>query len=144
MGTRADFYIGTGEKAEWLGSIAWDGYPEGIAKEVREATTEEEYRKALSDFFKSRDDATLPEMGWPWPWNDSNTTDHAYTFVNETVKVNCFGSLLVNIEAYMNCKDKKRDKYHELPIEENFPGMSERKNVRFDEGSGIMILGAGK
>lgn len=27
MGTRADFYIGRGENAEWLGSIAWDGDP---------------------------------------------------------------------------------------------------------------------
>lgn len=30
MGTRADFYVGRGESAEWLGSIAWDGYPSGI------------------------------------------------------------------------------------------------------------------
>jgi hypothetical protein len=29
MGTRADFYVGRGETAEWLGSIAWDGNPGG-------------------------------------------------------------------------------------------------------------------
>ena len=27
MGTRADFYVGRGEKAEWVGSIAMDGVP---------------------------------------------------------------------------------------------------------------------
>jgi len=26
MGTRADFYVGMGKDAEWLGSVAWDGY----------------------------------------------------------------------------------------------------------------------
>lgn len=30
MGTIADFYVGRGPKAEWIGSIAWDGYPDGI------------------------------------------------------------------------------------------------------------------
>lgn len=30
MGTRADFYVGKGPNAEWLGSTAMDGYPEGI------------------------------------------------------------------------------------------------------------------
>ena len=30
MGTRADFYVGRGESAEWLGSVAWDGNPRGI------------------------------------------------------------------------------------------------------------------
>jgi hypothetical protein len=30
MGTRADFYIGRGTEAEWLGSVAWDGYPGGV------------------------------------------------------------------------------------------------------------------
>ncbi len=28
MGTRADFYVGLGEQAEWLGSVAWDGNPD--------------------------------------------------------------------------------------------------------------------
>jgi hypothetical protein len=32
MGTRADFYVGRGETAEYLGSIAWDGYPDGLMR----------------------------------------------------------------------------------------------------------------
>jgi hypothetical protein len=31
MGTRADFYIGCGRDSEWIGSIAWDGYPDGLS-----------------------------------------------------------------------------------------------------------------
>jgi hypothetical protein len=37
MGTRADFYIaieGETPHLEWLGSIAFDGYPEGIPPSV--------------------------------------------------------------------------------------------------------------
>ena len=88
MGTRADFYVGIGKDAEWLGSVAFDGYEweEDGDSRIAKATTEKEYRAAVAEMLGSRDDATLPEMGWPWPWNDSNTTDYAYAFKNGTVK----------------------------------------------------------
>jgi hypothetical protein len=92
MGTRADFYIGRGESAEWLGSIAWDGHPDSIDAPVRKATTEKAFRGALVEFFKGRDDVTLPEHGWPWPWDDSTTTDYAYAFDGKHVWGCCFGS----------------------------------------------------
>ena len=41
MGTRADFYIGRGATAEWIGSIAWDGYPDGIPAPILEATDDD-------------------------------------------------------------------------------------------------------
>jgi hypothetical protein len=63
MGTRAYFYVGRGKQAEWIGSIAWDGdeIPDAVAK----AKTEKTYRKRVAEFFADRDDATLPESGWP-------------------------------------------------------------------------------
>ena len=79
MGTRADFYVGRGEKAEWIGSIAWDGYPDGMPDSLLAATSTEGYLQEVTDFFKERDDVTLPEDGWPWPWDDSGTTDYSYT-----------------------------------------------------------------
>ena len=33
MDERADFYVGRGEDAEWLGSITWNGYPKALAFE---------------------------------------------------------------------------------------------------------------
>ncbi len=54
MGTRADFYIGRGEKAEWLGSVAWDGYPTGILPELLKSESENDYRTNLKEFFKER------------------------------------------------------------------------------------------
>lgn len=80
MGTRADFYIGRGEDAEWLGSIAWDGYPKGTPAPLLVAKNEKEFREAVATIASTEDDFTSPEDGWPWPWEDSNITDYAYTF----------------------------------------------------------------
>lgn len=116
MGTRADFYVGRGTTAEWLGSIAWDGNPDSITPHTEEqapawrggpmrpklgewphgahlfdATTEADYRTRVARFFQHRDDVTLPEHGWPWPWDDSSTTDYAYAFDSGKVWASCFG-----------------------------------------------------
>ena len=93
MGTRADFYVGKGSDAEWIGSIAWDGYPEGIAPRIFTAKTEKTYRKRVEAFFENdRNDVTRPKDGWPWPWEDSCTTDYAYTFHKGKVYVSSFGA----------------------------------------------------
>lgn len=91
MGTRADFYVGRGESAEWIGSIAFDGYPEGIDNAVRQAVSEADYRSAVAMFFDGRRDVTLPADGWPWPWETSRTTDFAYAFDGGVVWGSCFG-----------------------------------------------------
>lgn len=92
MGTRADFYVGRGESAEWLGSIACDGYPDGVPMDVRRANTEEEYRAAVAAFFSVDPDfVSLPADGWPWPWEDSRTTDYAYAFDGGQVYAAGFG-----------------------------------------------------
>lgn len=97
MGTRADFYVGRGKDAEWLGSIAWDGYPEGIGdgpmsrRPIFTAKREATYRKRVAEFLAGRDDATLPQHGWPWPWEDSSITDFAYAFDGGRVYAACFG-----------------------------------------------------
>lgn len=91
MGTRADFYVGRGKDAEWIGSIAWDGYPSGITAVVLDAVDEHSYRTAVSDFLQGRRDATYPNEGWPWPWEDSQTTDYAYAFEDGGVHYSHFG-----------------------------------------------------
>lgn len=85
MGTRADFYVGKGKKAEWIGSIAWDGYRDGIAKNVLSATSADQFRAAVARFFIDRDDVTFPARGWPWPWETSATTDCSYWFFDGQV-----------------------------------------------------------
>lgn len=91
MGTRADFYVGRGENAEWLGSVAWDGYPDGFDTFYLKAATAEAWRATVAAELAGRDDATLPASGWPWPWEDSRTTDYAYAFDGGRVWASCFG-----------------------------------------------------
>ena len=128
MGTRSDYYIGVGENAEWLGSAAYDGYPEtetlkgGIPEALTSATTEDAFREALK-LVSARDDWTAPEQGWPWPWDDSGTTDYAYCFDASAARVIvvCFGK-------------------HEDESEASFPNMKDRKNVTFGKRSGVLIF----
>lgn len=90
MGTRADFYVGK----EWLGSLAFDGYRIHEMEEkhadksednsacwrIKTATAEKDFRDAVDALAKCNDDWTKPQQGWPWPWEDSRTTDRAYIF----------------------------------------------------------------
>lgn len=136
MGTRADFYIGRGEQAEWLGSIAWDGYPSGIPNDVLGAADAEGYRNLVMDFLRHRDDATLPEMGWPWPWNDSNITDYSYAFDDGRVYVCCFGSAWWSAGE----DEPEREPGEEL-YQQSFPNMAGRRSLaRGVERSGMMTI----
>lgn len=145
MGTRADFYIKKAEEKElvWLASIAWDGYPDGIDDEndfaVLKATTQVEYIANLQRFLSKRTDVTLPEHGWPWPWDDSNTTDYAYCLNDGKVYANCFGGGWYDPIERM--KDKENDDDEpEIIWHHEYPDMSKIKNVRYDKGSGLIII----
>lgn len=133
MGTRADFYVGRGEHAEWLGSIAWDGYPDGIAVRLLRVTTAKKFRTELTKFLASRKDATVPSDGWPWPWKDSGTTDYAYAFDDGHVWASCFG------RPWIDAREKEPDEWPEgdkVP----FPDMSSRQAVTMGSRSGLVVL----
>jgi hypothetical protein len=116
VGTRADFYVGSGASAEWLGSIAWDGYEWAKKRgcQLRKARTEAAYRKAVEAILRDRNDATRPADGWPWPWNDSNTTDYAYYWDGKKTRWSCSGM--------------------------TWPDMSNRQNVTLGRRSGLVIF----
>lgn len=130
MGTRADFYLGKGVDATWLGSIAWDGNPESILKGILQARTSDKFKKAVSDFFKTRDDVTLPDEGWPWPWVDSKTTDFAYAFFNDKVYWSQFGKNWVDSSTLEDAGIGKP----------TFPDMTSIQNVALGKRSGLIIL----
>lgn len=135
MGTRADFYVGRGENAEWLGSIAWDGYPSEIPSHIFDTTTESDYREAVNLDLASRNDWTTPAMGWPWPWETSNTTDYAYAFDGGKVYGSCFGY------PWFDPHDEPED--HDNSQQVVFPDMSACMNVQFGgKRSGIIVISA--
>jgi hypothetical protein len=79
MGTRADFFIGIGPTAEWIGSISFDGGPSDNGAEPLAATSEVEFRDAVKQLLASTL-STRPEEGWPWPWEDFRTSDYGYAW----------------------------------------------------------------
>lgn len=125
MGTRADLYVGRGEQAEWLGSITWDGYPDGIATAVFEATTENAYREAVAAFFAERNDVTLPTEFWPWPWETSVLTDYAYAFDGGTVYASSFGNPWFRVDPKAECYGETEE-YGDVG-KEVFPNMAARQ-----------------
>lgn len=181
MGTRADFYIGTDENAEWIGSTAWDGYPDGLGltlptrrivvgnystndhadfpegQGILDAKTEEEFRTRVAQYFENREDVSLPEDGWPWPWEDSSTTDYAYAFdpVAECSVLSSFGDTylpypvyVANEEAECAAEEAAAAEGKTLPYvpsakEQVFPNMKERQNVQLGGSkSGLIVIGA--
>ena len=115
MGTRADFYI----RDKWLGSIAWDGYPDGIPDAILDAPTEADFLEQVLDFLSQREDSTFVDQGWPWPWDDSTLTDYSYVWDDKPL-------------IYVFGKGNKPAR--------KWPDMSAIKNVRWDKGSGIILI----
>lgn len=137
MGTRADFYKGGTDPSQmvWLGSVAWDGYPEGVP-EVLGVASEDEWVVKVLAFLADRPDATAPEQGWPWPWEDSRTTDYAYTWTPEGVRASQFG------HAWFDPLDPAADHGGvERGDKVAFPDMTAVQNVVLGPRSGLIVLG---
>lgn len=107
MGTRADFYIGRGEKAEWIGSIAWDGNPEGSrCAPALHSTSESAFKKRVAELARNKNDVTFPpDDPWPWPWQTSATTDYAYAWDDGAVYVSCFGRAWLSANQLADLRD---------------------------------------
>jgi hypothetical protein len=133
VGTRADFYVGRGEQAEWLGSIAYDGFPDGHAAALVGLTEASAYRLAVQTILEWVDHATRPAQGWPWPWANSQTTDYAYAFDGGVVYVTCFGHGWQVLRAEL---DDWPDDEGKVP----FPDMTARQRVTFGRRSGVIMV----
>ncbi len=141
MGTRADFYIGKSKDAEWIGSIAWDGYRDGIDSQILNCESPEAFRHAVESFFKDRDDVTLPEHGWPWPWGSSHLTDCSYWFFDDQTWDE-------HDKCYVPCSrpepedDDQWEAFTDGCEQISFPDMSDKQNVTLGPRSGVMVFGA--
>lgn len=124
MATRADFYVGVGEHAEWLGSVAFDGYEWAEDKDcaLMSATTEVAFRHAVAEIAE-RDDFSSPHMGWPWPWDDSSLTDYVYAFDSGRVTIFRFGKI----------NRLKKSKV-------SWPDMKSKEKVTLGERSGLIVF----
>lgn len=136
MGTRADWYVKRENEplttADWIGSIAWDGYPKGVEDKdvgvpgILSLTSEWAFRQAVQKY-AIRDDFTDPKMGWPWAWDDSTMTDFAYVFNQGVVRVYYFGRI-------------GKDASPDAPKVDIFPDMKAIQNVAHGPRSGFIVL----
>lgn len=131
MGTRADFYVGRGETAEWLGSIGWDGHPDGIDDEVLAASTEAEYRERATAFLV-KENGIFPSDGWPWPWDDSRTTDYAYAFDGGSVLASRYGHAWFTANG-----EEPEDDGRKVAV---FPNMKSIQKVNYGPQSGTIFV----
>jgi hypothetical protein len=136
MGTRADFY---GDDMAWLGSISFDGYE--VGKAIPAATDEASYREAVAAFLAGRRDQTLPEEGWPWPWNTSATTDRAYRFDAEHgLLVSVFGREWIKyVSETEDAPDEDDSEVQSFGLPE-FPEMETGSRQHIMAKSGMIFL----
>ncbi len=143
MGTRADFYVRQDNQMKWLGSKGNDSYPNGVEEKVLKATTAEEFEAETEAFLKAKDDATFPNEGWPWPWNDGRSTDYSYIFENGKVMASWFGYPLFD-PLEEEKEDEEESEIKQAKMDGYFPDMSQLKNVKFDgKGSGVITVSVG-
>ena len=145
MGTRADFYVGKGKDAEWLGSVGWDGMPNAEKLFVLAAPHEAAYRAAVAELLAVRNDATYPTAGWPWPWDDSGTTDYAYTWDDGHAWWAYFGHTWVQYAPDRGCAGcvvaDPDESYFAPPKTCVFPNMRARRNVAWGGArSGLIVV----
>lgn len=137
MGTRADFYIRKQNSMEYMGSIAYDGYE--IDDKVLNSTTEESFRENVKAFLDNRDDSSIPtEHGWPWPWDNSETTDYSYVFIDGKVWASNWGEKLYD-PLIERTEEEEED---ETKLKNFWPNMESYKKVRWDKGSGLIVFTA--
>lgn len=141
MGTRVDFYVGRGETAEWLGSYPFDGYPYGVFERDEQLPADEQgWRDWVTRFLAhNADRATLPEQGWPWPWEDSTTTDYAYALDDGKVYGSNFGHAWFEVDTADH--ENFGQPEDETPKSAAFPNMAHRRAVTYGPRSGLIVLG---
>lgn len=146
MGTRAAFFIGDPRNVddrEWLGCIAWDGYPEGDCAKLANCATENAFRVAVQSLKDERDDFADPSGGWPFPWDDDLfLTDHTYFFVDGRVWVEC-GRQLAEHAKYLAFTNDEAEAFYDLPPDPTLEGVPAPKAYDSSQPDSIIILSTG-
>jgi len=115
MGTRAQFFVGDPldiENRQWLGAVAWDGYPDGdIGDHLEGVTTEDGFRLAISLISSERRDFCDPSAhSFPFPWTDDLfLTDCTYAWFGDRVQFTYFHRGFVDLDQYRMSADFREE-----------------------------------
>jgi len=119
----ADFYIGLGANAVWLGGVEGAGDPAAVATfdlfndhqgGSRDSYDESDFRAVVAEIIQShqaladRDvDGWTDTDGWPWKHDDSSDTDYTYAWNNGCIHVFDQGYLIA--QHYPNGARKRSE-----------------------------------
>jgi hypothetical protein len=122
MGTRASFFIGDPqdiENREWLGCIAFDGFPEDDCAVLSQATSPERFAELVSTL-AARDDFCDPaKHGFPFPWTDDLfLTDYTYAYFDGEARLTSGDQGWITFSDYAD--EAKQEVYYAAP--ESLPG----------------------
>ncbi|HET6610148.1 MAG TPA: hypothetical protein VFG62_26020 [Rhodopila sp.] len=118
MGTRAQFFIGDPQDIQgrvWLGTVGWDGYPDGDMAPLADCSTEQRFREVLNDIVSKRRDYCDPNTNdFPFPWKDDLfLTDCTYAFRDGAVYFNYFHSRPMPMAEYLGMTEEQLEAYRE-------------------------------
>lgn len=123
MATRAAFWLGDPSnlaQREWLGCVAYDGYPNGaVTADLEAVTAPEQLRAWVAEHLALCSDFAAPSRGWPFPWDDDiYLTDFTYAFFDGQLQVACFYSGFL---LYREVAAKLKEGDWEWPDTETLP-----------------------
>jgi hypothetical protein len=85
---KADFYVGIGPSAEWLGSVSKCGELWAISTPILLQVNQTMYEEMVIEYIKYCEGVVANHVcQWPWEWFDSRMTDYSYTFIPEHHRV---------------------------------------------------------
>lgn len=79
MSTKADFYVGVGKNAEWIGSIVHNADPDEFDDPILTARSEKVFRLAIKELLDNRCDSIYPGSPKAQPLGN-NAADYTYYF----------------------------------------------------------------
>lgn len=122
MGTRAQFFVGNPsdiETRKFLGTVAFDGYPDGDCGDalmgVKDAET---FEACVRHIASKRDDFADPAVrSFPFPWKDDlYLTDCTYAFFHGAVQFTAFHTGFVPLEKYRAFTEAESEAYFETEV----------------------------
>ncbi len=112
MSKSADFYVGVGKDAEWIGSVPEDGSIDGYSS-IFKSETEAEYRKSVKETLWDSSFSLHPSaetrLGVP------SALDYSYTFKDGQVWISLLGRKFVPVADYLSFTTEQNESYLREP-----------------------------
>ena len=99
MSVRADFYLKQKGVWYWIGSIAHDGDPENLNKNILFSENKKDFIDNITEEIKKRDDGHNSK--WVWSENSSRFTDYCYIWKNNKIHIAHLGRGWVERDLYL-------------------------------------------